>query len=303
MRCARAVRGESDARGQSDADDDGRPSEIAELVDIGGGRGCNTRAGHRLADRLFISGTARRGRRVGHSAARADADAVSSFDAVSATTRVCTLRPPRRRRSPRGRRRRRQRPAAGHDGAERRRPHALIDAAGQSGPYVVVGLSSGGFIAQQFARTYSEEVEGIVLLESASAYLKETVTPEQWAAWMHGRVERRAVRARRCRRRTEHGRPASDRAAARHPCHRDGIRSSVGLQVTPGTSTWPRWRPTQAASRRLSARRTSPRPTAGMESRSSSRPSSPRRTSTSSRRRARPTDPRGKARHTLVACE
>lgn len=61
---------------------------------------------------------------------------------------------------------------------------ALLRAAGESGPYVVVGHSWGGMIAQLFARTHSSDVRGIVLVDSASAYLKDRFTPAQWTTWM-----------------------------------------------------------------------------------------------------------------------
>ena len=61
---------------------------------------------------------------------------------------------------------------------------ALLTAAGEPGPYVLVGASWGGAIAQVFARTLPEQSHGIVLLDAASTFLTETLTPEQWAAWV-----------------------------------------------------------------------------------------------------------------------
>lgn len=61
---------------------------------------------------------------------------------------------------------------------------ALLDAAGEPGPYVVVGASWGGLIAQLFAREHPETTHGIVLLDAASAFLEQTLTPAQWSAWM-----------------------------------------------------------------------------------------------------------------------
>ena len=46
--------------------------------------------------------------------------------------------------------------------------HALLDAAGEDGPYVLAGYSSGGVYAMTFAARYPEQVAGMALLDSAS---------------------------------------------------------------------------------------------------------------------------------------
>jgi pimeloyl-ACP methyl ester carboxylesterase len=45
--------------------------------------------------------------------------------------------------------------------------HALLDEAGEPGPYVVVGQSFGGAEAVMFASTYEDEVAGLVLLDAS----------------------------------------------------------------------------------------------------------------------------------------
>ena len=45
--------------------------------------------------------------------------------------------------------------------------YALVKAAGVEGPYIVVGQSFGGFIAQYFARRFPAETLGIVLVDSS----------------------------------------------------------------------------------------------------------------------------------------
>src|SRR5262245_4665569 len=62
--------------------------------------------------------------------------------------------------------------------------HALLNAAKEPRPYVLVGHSWGGLIARLFASTYSDEVAGLVLVDPASEFLKTSLTPEQWATYI-----------------------------------------------------------------------------------------------------------------------
>ena len=59
--------------------------------------------------------------------------------------------------------------------------HALLRAAKQKGPYVVVAHSWGGLIGRLYASTYPEEVSGLVLLDPGSEFMQDTLTPAQWA--------------------------------------------------------------------------------------------------------------------------
>lgn len=45
--------------------------------------------------------------------------------------------------------------------------HALLNAAGERGPYVLAGESFGGLVARTFARLYPDEVAGVVLVDAA----------------------------------------------------------------------------------------------------------------------------------------
>jgi pimeloyl-ACP methyl ester carboxylesterase len=67
--------------------------------------------------------------------------------------------------------------------------HALLRAAKQKGPYVLVAHSWGGLIARQYASTYPEDVSGLVLLDPGSEFLPETLTPAQWAFFARGAKE------------------------------------------------------------------------------------------------------------------
>ncbi len=62
--------------------------------------------------------------------------------------------------------------------------HALLIAAREPGPYVLVGHSWGGLIARLFASTYPDEVSGLVLVDPASEFLKRSLTLAQWTTYI-----------------------------------------------------------------------------------------------------------------------
>ena len=118
----------------------------------------------------------------------------------------------------------------------------LLDAAGERGPVVLVGASWGGMIAQLYARTYPRQVVGLVLVDSASTWLAQTLSADQWQAWMaaiavagtDGAAERPAYE------------PSLQEFAAAGPAPDlpTAVLSSDqpwDLGVTPGASTWPAW--------------------------------------------------------------
>jgi pimeloyl-ACP methyl ester carboxylesterase len=59
--------------------------------------------------------------------------------------------------------------------------HALLRAAEEPAPYVMVGHSYGGLIARLYASTYPDDVSGLVLVDALSEGLREAETPDQWA--------------------------------------------------------------------------------------------------------------------------
>jgi pimeloyl-ACP methyl ester carboxylesterase len=63
--------------------------------------------------------------------------------------------------------------------------HALLIAATEPQPYILVGHSWGGLIARLFASTYPDEVSGLLLIDSASEFLKQSLTPAQWATYIN----------------------------------------------------------------------------------------------------------------------
>jgi pimeloyl-ACP methyl ester carboxylesterase len=64
--------------------------------------------------------------------------------------------------------------------------HALLRAAKQKGPYVIVAHSWGGLIGRLYASKYPEEVSGLVLLDPGSEFMQETLTPAQWTFFVRG---------------------------------------------------------------------------------------------------------------------
>jgi pimeloyl-ACP methyl ester carboxylesterase len=59
--------------------------------------------------------------------------------------------------------------------------HALLVAAKESAPYVLVGQSYGGLVVKLYARLYPEQASGLVLVDALTEGLRDAETPEQWA--------------------------------------------------------------------------------------------------------------------------
>jgi pimeloyl-ACP methyl ester carboxylesterase len=62
---------------------------------------------------------------------------------------------------------------------------AVLSAAGEHAPYLLVGASWGAMIVMLFARTDFPQVAGLVSVDGASQFLRDTLTPDQWSDWMH----------------------------------------------------------------------------------------------------------------------
>ena len=61
--------------------------------------------------------------------------------------------------------------------------HALLNASGERGPYVVVGHSLGGAIAKLYASEYPQDVSGLVLIDYLPYQARTALTREQWGYW------------------------------------------------------------------------------------------------------------------------
>jgi pimeloyl-ACP methyl ester carboxylesterase len=62
--------------------------------------------------------------------------------------------------------------------------HALLTAAEEPGPYVIVAHSWGGLIGYLFASDSPDEVSGLVLIDPGSEFLQTELTTEQWATFV-----------------------------------------------------------------------------------------------------------------------
>lgn len=119
---------------------------------------------------------------------------------------------------------------------------AVLDAAGVTGPVVLVGASWGGMIAQLYARLHPARTAGLILVDSASIWLEQTFSTAQWQGWMAAIVAARADSTAES--------PAYEptlqelAAAPPAPAVPTVVLSSDqawDLRVTPGASTWPAW--------------------------------------------------------------
>ena len=61
--------------------------------------------------------------------------------------------------------------------------HALLSASGERGPYVVVGHSFGGTIAELYASQYPQDVSGLVLIDYTPYAARKALTDKQWELW------------------------------------------------------------------------------------------------------------------------
>lgn len=58
--------------------------------------------------------------------------------------------------------------------------HALLRAAGEPGPYVLVGHSYGGLITRLYAGEYPAQVAGLVFVDAFAPQWQTALTPRQW---------------------------------------------------------------------------------------------------------------------------
>lgn len=68
--------------------------------------------------------------------------------------------------------------------------HLLLAAADVPGPYVLVAHSLGGLIATTYARTYPDDVVGLVLVDPASQYMASAMGSDAWDQYVQAALSR-----------------------------------------------------------------------------------------------------------------
>jgi pimeloyl-ACP methyl ester carboxylesterase len=151
--------------------------DFGELVEIGGGRKMYLKCSGRGSPTVVLAGGLR---------ASADDWDISDkskptvFSEVKKFTRVCACDRPG---TPVGEKPSRSDPVPQPTTAKDAVAdlHALLSAAYEKGPYVLVGHSYGGLIVKLYASAFPKEVSGLVLIDALSEGLQDAETPEQWA--------------------------------------------------------------------------------------------------------------------------
>ena len=151
--------------------------DFAGLIDIGGGRKMYLECRGTGSPTVVLVGGLRAS---AEDWGIADKSAPAALHEVSKFTRVCAYDRPG---TPVGEKQSRsdsvpQPVTAGDAVADL---HALLTAAGEAKPYVLVGHSYGGLIVRLYASTYPEDVSGLVLVDALSEAIRDAETPEQWA--------------------------------------------------------------------------------------------------------------------------
>lgn len=168
----------SDASDSADAAGTTPSADVATAFDIGDGRRmyleCSGSGSPRV---VFISG--QRASAQDWSLVARGVDDPPVFEQVSQHTRACAYDRPG---TPVGESFSRSDPAPMPTTTEAMVEdlHALLEAAGETGPIVIVAHSVGGLAGRVYAATYPDDVVGLVFVDATSIGLQDAETPEQW---------------------------------------------------------------------------------------------------------------------------
>jgi pimeloyl-ACP methyl ester carboxylesterase len=153
------------------------PADFSGLIDIGGGRKMYLKCRGTGSPTVVLIAGLKASADDWNSTAKA---APTVFSGVASATRVCAYDRPG---APVGDKPSRsdpvRQPTTAADAVADL--HALLAAAHEPAPYVLVGHSYGGLIAKLYARTYPHDAAGLVLVDALTEGLQEAETPDQWA--------------------------------------------------------------------------------------------------------------------------
>jgi pimeloyl-ACP methyl ester carboxylesterase len=151
--------------------------DFAGLVDVGSGRKMDLKCSGKGSPTVVLAGGLRAS---ADDWSITDKSAPAVFPEVSKFTRVCAYDRPG---TPVGEKPSRSdpvpQPTTARDAVADL--HALLKAAGETGPYVLVGHSYGGLVVRLYTSTYPKDVAGLVLVDALSEGLRNAETSEQWA--------------------------------------------------------------------------------------------------------------------------
>lgn len=166
----------------ADAVDAGTHVDRAGLVDIGSGRELFMECqGSGAPTVVLVAGL---GERADNWSTTAKPDESAVFPEVAASSRVCAYdRPGTATASPSGWDMTAStavpQPITADDAAVDL--HALLEASGEPGPFVLVGHSFGGDIVRLYAGAHPSDVAGVVLVDALSEHLGDGLNPQQLA--------------------------------------------------------------------------------------------------------------------------
>ncbi len=172
------------------------------LVDIGNGRDMYLEcSGTGSPTVVLISGTGNAGDVWREAGSPSDPGAPISendgavFQTTARSTRVCAYDRPGTQRSDGspGRSTAVAQPTSTQDAAADLR--SLLTVADVPGPYVLVAHSLGGLIATTYARSYPDDVAGLVLVDPASQFMEAAMGPAAWDQYVQAALSRAATGA------------------------------------------------------------------------------------------------------------